>query len=256
MGSLSRLRQELSPQRTNGTEVCANRKGMSCHSLCMPKVQSLHSGSGRGDNPDHKALETIFKKPLITAPKRLQRMLLQLQKYNLLVIYKPGKRMYIADMLSRAALSPKQDLQDNDNDVLSAELASLNTLEGVRVSDASLRKIAEATRHDADLQQMIDYIRHGWPTSKKQCPDALKHYWTFRDELVQDQGIIMKGPKLLVPAVMRRKVLKKIRYSHVGADSCLRKALDVLFWPGMAKAVHYYISKCAMCNEFQPQQQK
>jgi len=64
--------------------------------------------------------------------------------------------MYIADMLSRAALSPKQDLQDNDNDVLSAELASLNTLKGVRVSDASLRKIAEATRHDAGLQQMID----------------------------------------------------------------------------------------------------
>jgi len=55
-------------------------------------------------------------------------MLLQLQKYNLLVIYKPGKRMYIADMLSRAALSQKQDLQDNVNYVLSAELASLNTL--------------------------------------------------------------------------------------------------------------------------------
>jgi len=44
----------------------------------------------------------------------------------------------------------------------------------------------------------------------------------------------MKGPKLLVPAVMRRKMLEKIHYSHVGADSCLRKARDVLFWPGMA----------------------
>ena len=42
---------------------------------------------------DHKPLETIFKKTFITAPKRLQRMLLQLQKYNLLAIYKPGKRM-------------------------------------------------------------------------------------------------------------------------------------------------------------------
>ena len=66
----------------------------------------------------------------------------------------------------------------------------------------------------------------------------------------------MKGPKLLVPAVMRRKMLKTIRYSHVGADSCLRKALDVLFWPGLAKAVHNHISKCAIYNEFQPQQQK
>jgi len=169
---------------------------------------------------DHKPLETIFKKTLITAPKRLQRMLLQLQKYNLSVIYKPGKRMYIADMLARAALSQQQDKHDDDNYVLSADLASLNTLEDVRVSDDSLKEIAAATRHDADLQQMIDYIRHGWPTSRKRCPHALKHYWTFRDELVQDQGIIMKGPKILVPAAMRSKMLGKIHYSHVGADSC------------------------------------
>jgi len=55
---------------------------------------------------------------------------------------------------------------------------------------------------------------------------------------------------------MRRKMLEKIHYSHVGADSCLRKARDVLFWPGMAKAIRDYISKCVICNEFQPQQQK
>ena len=66
----------------------------------------------------------------------------------------------------------------------------------------------------------------------------------------------MKGPKLLVPAVMRRKMLEKIHYSHVGADSCLRKARDVLFWPGMANAIRDYISKCNICNEYQPQQQK
>jgi len=121
------------------------------HYILGRNVVTIHS--------DHKPLETIFKKLLITAPKRLQRMLLQLQKYNLLVIYKPGKRMYIADMPSRAALSQTQDLQDNDNYVLSAELASLNTLEDVCVSDASLKEIAEVTRHDGDLEQTIDYIR-------------------------------------------------------------------------------------------------
>ena len=32
---------------------------------------------------DHKPLEVIFKRPLVTAPKRLQRMLLRLQRYSL-----------------------------------------------------------------------------------------------------------------------------------------------------------------------------
>ena len=43
-------------------------------------------------------------KPLLSAPKRLQRMLLRLQKYHLQVHYKKGLEMYIADFLSRAAL--------------------------------------------------------------------------------------------------------------------------------------------------------
>ena len=46
---------------------------------------------------DHKPLETIFKKPLFSAPKRLQRMLLRLQGYSLDVKYKQGCKMYIAN---------------------------------------------------------------------------------------------------------------------------------------------------------------
>ncbi|CAG2198015.1 unnamed protein product [Mytilus edulis] len=40
---------------------------------------------------DHKPLESILKKPLHYAPKRLQRMMLQLQKYNIELVCKPGK---------------------------------------------------------------------------------------------------------------------------------------------------------------------
>ena len=51
---------------------------------------------------DHKPLETIFQKQLEKAPARLKNMLLKLQKYNLKVVYKEGKDMFIADTLSRA----------------------------------------------------------------------------------------------------------------------------------------------------------
>ena len=46
---------------------------------------------------DHKPLESIFKKSLLLAPKRLQRMLLQLLRYSLNIVYKPGKELFIAD---------------------------------------------------------------------------------------------------------------------------------------------------------------
>ena len=53
-----------------------------------------------------KALERIFKESLISAPKRFQRMLLRLQKFDLEVTYKRGTEMVLADTLSRAYKVP------------------------------------------------------------------------------------------------------------------------------------------------------
>ncbi len=54
---------------------------------------------------DHKPLETIMKKPLLSAPMWLQRMMLQLQRYDLSLEYKKGSQLFIADTLSRAYLN-------------------------------------------------------------------------------------------------------------------------------------------------------
>ena len=53
---------------------------------------------------DHQPLETIFKKPLGNALRRVQRMMLQLQQYSFKVMNKRRKELYMADMLSRAPL--------------------------------------------------------------------------------------------------------------------------------------------------------
>ena len=53
---------------------------------------------------DHKTLITFMKKPMHIIPARLQRMHLQLQKYDIELLYKKGAELYIADTLSRAPL--------------------------------------------------------------------------------------------------------------------------------------------------------
>ncbi len=62
---------------------------------------------------DHQNLETIFKKPILAAPKRLQRMRLRLQKYHIDVKYQRGKHMYISDALSRATMSKHGTTKEN-----------------------------------------------------------------------------------------------------------------------------------------------
>ena len=62
---------------------------------------------------DHKPLGSIMKESLLSVPKRLQRMLLRLQKSDLDVSYRKGTEMHMADPLSRAYLPlVKQDMVD------------------------------------------------------------------------------------------------------------------------------------------------
>ena len=57
---------------------------------------------------DHKPLETILQKPLVRAPRRLQSMMIRLQKYDFAVHYERGINMHLADMLSRLPFHGKK----------------------------------------------------------------------------------------------------------------------------------------------------
>ena len=74
----------------------------------MEKFQQYTYGCKITVESDHIPLEIIHKKPLFNTPKRLQRMLLRLQHYEIEIHYKPGKQMFIADTLSRAYIAVTQ----------------------------------------------------------------------------------------------------------------------------------------------------
>ena len=67
---------------------------------------------------DHKPLKFILKKSILSAPKRLQRMMLWLQKYDHDVTYKKGTHMYLADTLSRVHLPTTYNTETNNKDVV------------------------------------------------------------------------------------------------------------------------------------------
>lgn len=56
---------------------------------------------------DHKPLESIFRKPLLSAPLCLQRLLLAVHEYVLKIECKPGKLMFVADV-DNISMTPKK----------------------------------------------------------------------------------------------------------------------------------------------------
>ena len=150
---------------------------------------------------DHKPLVNIFNKPLLSAPRRLQRMLLQLQKYNLKLVYKPGKELFIADTLSRAFLSSDTTQEKMKSEVLAVRqeeyliksVEEIDMVEFLPITAERLAELREKTERDESLQQLKQVIRNGWPDRKEEVPAEIRNYFHFREELTIQDGILFKG---------------------------------------------------------------
>lgn len=224
---------------------------------CEKFDQYLHGRDLINVETDHKPLIPIFKKPLLSAPKRLQRMLLRLQKYILNVTYCPGKQIYIADMLSRAYL-PEEFLEEGHFSVsqLQSEIESIHHAEHVRMKVSSHQQIKKASQTDQTLQVLMNTVLKGWPEHRRDTPICIHSYWNYRDELTVQDGVLYRGSRVIIPDAMRSSMLKKAHESHQGAEASIRRAKDVLFWPGMNGEIHNMVSQCPVCNDYQSRQQK
>ena len=95
---------------------------------------------------DHQPLESICKKDLASAPKRLQRMLLRLQRYNIDVKYQKGGNMVMSDPLSRAYLDEPY-----------SQTAYCNELEEIVLVDLYLSPIHAFTTSEKPLPVMLTF---------------------------------------------------------------------------------------------------
>ncbi|XP_044756800.1 uncharacterized protein K02A2.6-like [Coccinella septempunctata] len=195
---------------------------------------------------DHKPLIHIFKKPLIDCPMRLQRMLLDLQVYNLKVVYKPGKEMYISDALSRIKM-PYDSAKIFDNEYE----AQLNYLKkNFPITETRLKQFEKETENDHELKIVSSYIKQGWPDSRTKCESNSKLYFNVRAELVMVDNLVYKGNCLVVPKSLRKDMLKLIHLSHMGITKCILKAKQYLYWPGMYREIENTVTSCEICQKY------
>ena len=190
---------------------------------------------------DHQPLETIMKKPLSDAPKRLQRMLLRLQKYSLNVRYKRGKEMHLADTLSRAYLPGEVSVAEVE------ELECISHTQSLALAPDDLQRIQHTASQDGALQELRRVILQGWPEHKAEVPDAARPYFDFRHQMTVQDQLIFKGPVVVIPAALRSEMMAKCHATHIGIEGCLRRARESMYWPRMSSDLKDYIAKCDVC---------
>lgn len=196
---------------------------------------------------DHKPLASIHLKHLTSAPPRLQRMLLRLQPYDLCIKYKPGKDMLLADALSR--LSPEESGPVADMDVRIHSVFP-------QFTEDLFTQIRDETLKDTELNALRETVYSGWPESPKEVPYLCKPYWNFRDEIAIEDGMLIKGSRIIIPKVLQSRILSSLHEPHQGTEKTKLRARTCVYWNNINKDIDNITKSCSICQESQNSQAK
>ena len=172
-------------------------------------------------------------------------MLLRLQQYDYTIVYRPGKEMVLPDCLSRL---PKQGVDETiEMDV---------QVSFVQFSNTKLAELKHATAEDEQLHSLTKYILDGFPERQRDLPSDIRQYWSCRDELSIENGLLIKGQQLIIPTTLRPEYLAKVHEGHQGITRCQARARMSIYWPGISKDIENIVKECYLCQKHQDSQPK
>ena len=204
--------------------------------------------------PDQKPLIPIHKKSLLNAPKRLQRMLLGALKYDYEVVYKKGTDMFVADTLSRALeknstrrmkTEKKEIFQTDDwyGPLIWRHMSLFRRKDWLNYSQ-------QPGKIQISVCLLMKIIQSDWPEHRKEVQANLRLYFPFREELSILNGLIFKTKRTVIPAIgkTRESIMQALHKSHTGLQGCLRRAREVVYWPGLHTDLEKFLSQYEPCQ--------
>ena len=191
---------------------------------------------------DQKPLESIFSKSLNQATPRVQRILIRTFSYHITVCYILGLTNQLADCFSQ--LGGQKD---------TIRLPKLNLYQITKQLNArsdSLNQLRLATQEDDEVVLLKHTITQGWPNTIKEVSNALKPYWSFHKELTVEDGLVLKGTRIVIPNKKCEAVLRLIHEGHLGLSKCKLHTKDTVYWPGLNDQQEKLVLNCEHCLKY------
>ena len=59
-----------------------------------------------------------------------------------------------------------------------------------------------------------------------------------------------RGERIEVPSPLRKVMKEKVHAGHIGINSSLRRARDLIYWPQMSTDIRHYVETCGVCATY------
>ena len=187
---------------------------------------------------DHQALVTILDKHTLDAIEnpRLQRMKESLMCFRFITTWKKGKTHSIPDALSRAPVSnpTQEDIEDESVTNIHAATHVINQVSNLaqpHLRDPILDDLRAATSSDPEYVALLNTVQTGFPPNPHRMAPSIKAFWKVRHELWTEDGLVLKGSKIVIPSSRRRDILQRLHAAHQGTDRTKRRTRQLVYWP-------------------------
>ena len=210
---------------------------------------------------DCKPIQMILNNPISKPPARIERWNLRIQDFDFDIQYIKGPHNP-SDFLSRHPIVAKALPDTEFEDTATRYLNFI--IEHTVPKAMTLEEIKLATTSDSTMQYLTKLIQFNqWHSldSQQQSVDSdvsladLKLFRNVRDELSVDaiNGLILRGSRIVLPAVMRRKALNIAHEGHQGLVNTKRLLREKIWFPGIDALAKEVIGSCLSCQVNSPE---
>ncbi|XP_058828591.1 uncharacterized protein K02A2.6-like [Topomyia yanbarensis] len=191
---------------------------------------------------DNEPVKQIFSEtkglPTMSA-LRMQHYATFLQSFDYTIKFRPTKQHYNADAFSRLPLDTKQP----DNVVEEADMLEISIIETMPLT---IQDLAKGTSVDGSVKILYQGLKNG------KTVDAKDRFGIDQNEFSLQQGCILRGIRVYIPAGLRTKVLNELHSTHFGSTRMKSLARGYVWWERIDRDIEELINNCASCQVVRP----
>ena len=110
-----------------------------------------------------------------------------------------------------------------------------------------MRSSKTAHREIPSSEQCTNSLSKAGCINKTHVPHLAQRYWDFRDELSTDDGLLLKGPRLIIPGELQEEYPHHLHESHLSSNKVQENAKEHMYWIGINAYIEDYTKRCQEC---------
>ena len=120
----------------------------------------------------------------------------------------------------------------------------------------SFQDVRIATQEVDELALPMYTVMSGWPSTIREVPNYIQPYWTFREELRVEDGIVLQGTHIVIPHEKCQATLNLIHEGCLGLIKCKLRANNTIYWPGLNEEFEKLLLNCELHLKYSHSKQK